>query len=333
MIFDTHTHYDDKIYDEDRDKLLLGLASEGVGRVCNVGSNFKGALDSVTLSQNYEFIYAAVGIHPDEVYDFYQDIDEGRNAEAVLEEMSALGRVAELNLISASEAHLKEKSALGRVADLQTIADLEKQLSLGTIADLKTAASPVFASLRELAGHAKVVAIGEIGLDYHGFGKYEVKPGRALQRYWFLQQLKLAIEFGKPAVIHSRNAAQDTMDMLTKAHQDGLMCADIHCFSYSREQALKYLEMGFYLGIGGVITYEGEKKLTKVIESAPMDRILLETDCPYLTPVPVRQAGSYIRNASPNLKFVVEKIAAIKGVSTQDVEDITWENANRFYGI
>lgn len=291
MIFDTHTHYDDKVYDADRDAEFGALLEAGVGRICNSGSTFRGAMDSVSLSQRYDFIYASVGLHPDEVYDFYQDTDNGRETEA----------------------------ALDSDTDLPELLDESK--------------NPTFARIKELVLSEKVVAIGEIGLDYHGFDKYKLKPGKALQKYWFLQQLKLAIEYGLPAVIHSRNASADTMEIMTKAHQHGLKCADIHCYSYSKETALNYLDMGFYLGFGGVITYEGQRKLTKVLEATPIDRILLETDCPYLTPDPIRVPGTYVRNSSRYLKYVIEKIAAIKGLTPLEVEDATWENAKRFYGI
>lgn len=181
-----------------------------------------------------------------------------------------------------------------------------------------------------LAVNKKCVAIGEIGLDYHGFDIYDDKPSKEVQQKWFRRQLRLAAEIGKPVVIHSRNACEDTLRMMQKAHEElGIDRAIIHCFSYAKETAAQYLDMGYYLGFGGTTTYEGQKKLTKVLEITPMDRILLETDCPYLAPVPHRGE----RNDSRYLKVVAERIAGIKGVTAAEVEAVTRENARRIYGI
>ncbi len=190
----------------------------------------------------------------------------------------------------------------------------------------------LFAELKSLAAADKIVAIGEIGLDYHGFDRFEGKPDKLTQQYWFKRQLDLAHELGLPVVIHSRNAAQDTMDILEEYYLRGCISrAVVHCYSYSKEMAQKYLDMGFYIGIGGVLTYEGQKKLTKVVEALPMDRLLLETDCPYLTPVPVRTDRE--RNLSGYLRFVVDRISELKGIDKAEIEAVSWENANRFYGI
>lgn len=184
--------------------------------------------------------------------------------------------------------------------------------------------------LRALAANKKCVAIGEIGLDYHGFDIYDDKPSKEVQQKWFWRQLRLAAEIGKPVVIHSRNACEDTLLMMQKAREElGIDRAIIHCFSYAKETAVQYLDMGYYLGFGGTTTYEGQKKLTKVLEITPLDRILLETDCPYLAPVPHRGE----RNDSRYLKVVAEKIAEIKGVTAAEVEAVTRENARRIYGI
>lgn len=277
MIFDSHTHYDDSAFDEDRELLLASLAAGGVGRVCNIGATMQGARDSVRFSETYDFVYAAVGVHPDECFDFGPSIHAD-------------------DFVSAER-------------------------------------NPVFQELKELLGRSKVQAVGEIGLDYHGFDVYEVKPDKETQAYWFEKQLELAIELDLPVVIHSRNASLDTMEMMKKAHANGLTDAVIHCYSYSREVAEQYLKMGYYLGFGGVITYEGQKKLTKALEAAPLDRILLETDSPYLTPVPVRKVGEWSRNSSLYLPHVVKKIAEIKGVTPEEIEQITWDNANRFFRI
>ena len=183
--------------------------------------------------------------------------------------------------------------------------------------------------LEKLAVEKKVVAIGEIGLDYHGFDVYPDKVDKETQKHWFKKQLDLAIALDMPVVIHSRNAAEDTLCMMKEAHDAGLKSGIIHCFSYSQETAREYVRMGFYLGLGGVVTYEGQKKLTKVLAAVPLSQIVLETDCPYLAPVPHRGE----RNNSTYLAYVRDRIAELKGVSPEEIERVTWENACRVYGI
>ena len=261
MFFDTHAHYDDEDFNEDRDSFLTALPQKGIDLVVDPASNMASSRLCVELSEKYPFLYAAVGVHP---HDAKEMTDES------------------------------------------------------------------FDELRSLAAYKKVVAIGEIGLDYHGFDIYDDKPSKEVQQKWFWRQLRLAAEIGKPVVIHSRNACEDTLLMMQKAYEElGIDRAIIHCFSYAKETAAQYLGMGYYLGFGGTTTYEGQKKLTKVLEITPMDRILLETDCPYLAPVPHRGE----RNDSRNLKVVAEKIAEIKGVTAAEVEAATLENARRIYGI
>lgn len=177
--------------------------------------------------------------------------------------------------------------------------------------------------LREAAGKPKVVAIGEIGLDY-----YWDEPDRAVQKRWFDRQLDLAREVKLPVVIHSRDAAQDTLEMMKAAHAEDLGGV-IHCFSYGVEMAREYLNMGFYLGIGGVLTFKNAKKLKEVVEYMPMERMVLETDCPYLAPEPNRGK----RNSSLNLPYVVEAVSRIKGISPQEVMQITNQNARRMYRL
>ena len=167
------------------------------------------------------------------------------------------------------------------------------------------------------------MAIGEIGLDYY----WEKDPkARANQQYWFRRQMNLAREKKLPIVIHSRDAAKDTLD-IAKEEKLSEIGGVVHCFSYSVEMAREYLNMGMYLGIGGVLTYKNARVLKEVVDYAPMDRLVLETDSPYLTPVPNRGK----RNSSQNLPYVVMAIAEIKGITTKEVEDITWENAVKMY--
>ena len=254
MRFDTHAHYDDEAFDEDRDEVLTSLREWGVGTVVNVGASMEGSRRSVSLSEQYEFVYSAVGVHPDEV------------------------------------GELREE-------------DMEW--------------------MREQLQKPKVVAGGEIGLDY-----YWDKEGHDLQKKWFLRQLELAKELKKPVIIHSREAAADTMELL-KANYHGEMPMVMHCYSYSMEMAREYRKMGLYLGIGGVLTFKNAKKLKETVLESPMEYLLLETDCPYLAPVPNRGK----RNDSGMLKYVVQELAALKGITPEEVIRITEENARRFYGI
>ncbi|MCD8380594.1 MAG: TatD family hydrolase [Lachnospiraceae bacterium] len=178
-----------------------------------------------------------------------------------------------------------------------------------------------FKRIKELTDHPKCVAVGEIGLDY-----YYDEPSRDLQKKWFAAQIQLAKEKGKPVIIHSRDAAQDTYDLM-KAEHAGDCGGVVHCFSYSKEMARLYVRMGFYIGVGGVVTFKNARVLKEVVEDIPLEYIVLETDCPYLAPVPFRGK----RNSSLNLPFVVEQIAQIKGITVQEVEEIIWRNALRLY--
>lgn len=254
MIFDTHAHYDDKAFDEDRDGLLNSLAEQGIEAVVNIGASIQSTKNTLELMKKYPFVYGAVGVHPNEV--------------------------GELN------DHLMDW-------------------------------------LKHVAGENKVVAIGEIGLDY-----YWNEPEPEIQKHWFVRQLALAREVQLPIVIHSRDAAKDTLDIM-KAERAGELGGVIHCFSYSVEMAREYLNMGFYLGIGGVLTFNNAKKLKEVVAYMPMDRIVLETDCPYLSPVPFRGK----RNSSLNLPYVVEAISQIKDVPAEEVIAVTNRNAKIMYRL
>lgn len=251
-MIDTHAHYDDKAFDEDREELLAGLAAHGVRRVINSGSDLEGCRRAIELMERYPFVYGSLGIHPCDT------------AELTEKDMDWLARQSRLE---------------------------------------------------------KCVAIGEIGLDY-----YWDEPERPQQRKWFARQLRLAQEVGLPVVIHSREAAQDTIDLMREEHAEK-SGGVIHCYSYSRELVRSFLDMGFYIGVGGVVTFKNGRKLKEAVEYLPMDRILLETDSPYLSPVPNRGR----RNDSRNLSYVVSHIAQLKGIAEEEVERITTENALRLY--
>ncbi len=188
--------------------------------------------------------------------------------------------------------------------------------------------------LKELAKQPKVVAIGEIGLDFH----YDLSP-RDDQRYWFRRQIRLANEIAMPIVVHSREADRETMDILLEEgafsderkalFPDGMPHVDIHCFSGSAEFAKEYLKLGAVLGVDGPLTYKNNKKTVSVVETVPLESILIETDAPYLTPVPFRGH----RNKSPYVEYVARKVAEIKDISYEEVAAATLDNARKFFLI
>ncbi len=278
MIIDTHAHYDDEAFDADREELLASLAGNNIGPVMDIGSTRESLPKIRELMKRYDFVYGAIGLHPDEIGDLTEEL---------LDEM------------------------------------------------------------REDMKNPKVLAVGEIGLDY-----YWNKEKKELQTEAFRRQIRLAQECGKPVVIHSREAAADTLDIVREMYGKGSPWerlhgqvqmtgtdADagpaerkgvMHCYSYSVEQARIYTrELGFYLGIGGVVTFKNAKKLKEVVADTPLSYLVLETDCPYLAPVPYRGK----RNCSLYLPYVIREIAAIKGVSEEEVERVTEENARKLFLI
>lgn len=180
-----------------------------------------------------------------------------------------------------------------------------------------------FSWLKEQCLCPKVAAVGEIGLDY-----YWNEPDRAVQKEWFARQIQLAKELKLPIVVHSRDAAKDTYDIMRAEKADEIKGV-IHCFSYSKEIARDYLNMDYYFGIGGVITFSNAKKLKEAVEYIPLEKIIVETDCPYLAPVPNRGQ----RNSSLNLSYIVEEIARIKKKEKEEVEAVTMQNAKELYHI
>lgn len=186
--------------------------------------------------------------------------------------------------------------------------------------DASTATPQIFAELKALTRENKVVAIGEIGLDYH----YDFSP-REAQRKAFFEQIKLAEEVGLPIVVHSREAAQETFDILKEENVKG----EIHCFSASAQMAQEYVKRGFYIGIGGAVTFKNNKKTVEVAKAVPLEKILLETDCPYMTPEPFRGK----RNEPKYTFYAAKKIAEIKNIDVEEVISQTRKNAMEFFGI
>ena len=256
MIIDTHAHYDSDSFAEDRDLLLASMQENGIGLIVNSCASVDDLQDTIDLMNKYDFVYGAVGVHPDD-------------------------------------------------ADKMTAETLEE--------------------IRRLSHHEKTVAIGEIGLDYYW---HKEKEEHLVQQKMFRAQMDIAREEKLPFIIHSREAAEDTLNIVKEYMAGGMYGGIIHCFSYGKEIAREYLSRGLYLGIGGVVTFKNAKKLKEVVAYAPLEQLVLETDCPYLAPEPYRGK----RNSSLYLPNVAAAIAEIKGISAEEVIAQTEKNARNLFG-
>ena len=257
--FDSHSHYNDAKFNEDREQLILDTYKQGITKFVCAGYNIQSSLDSLEMSKKYDFIYSICGISPNDIpqseQELWKSIDE--------------------------------------------ISHITKQNN-----------------------DKKLVAIGEIGLDY-----YWNKENKELQKQAFIKQIELANELKLPIVIHSRDASVDTIEILktNSVHKKGIF----HCCQLNQEMIRQALELGFYISFAGPITFKNAKNADECVKMVPMDKILNETDSPYLSPEPYRGK----RNDSRNVKFVAKKIADIKGLSLEDVAKITYENAKRIFEI
>ncbi len=244
-IFDSHAHYDSEAFNDDRKELLNALPEQGVCGIINCGSDMASSLKSLELADEFEFVYAACGVHPHEA--------EG----------------------------------------------------------CKQGYLPV---LKKLCSEAKCVAVGEIGLDYH----YDFSP-REIQQQVFEQQLVLAKELDLPVIVHDREAHEDTFNLLKRYKPKGV----VHCFSGSAEMAKEIVKLGMYIGLGGAVTFKNARKPREVAEIVPADKLLIETDCPYMTPVPFRGK----RCDSSYIPYTAEVIAEVRGATAQEILDLTRANA------
>jgi len=254
MLFDSHAHLDDSRYDEERDSILKIARENGVDLILNPGADLATSVEAVRLSEKYDMLYAAVGVHPHDV----KDMDE--------------------NTIN---------------------------------------------HLRDLSKKQKVVAIGEIGLDFY----YNHSP-QELQRYWFERQIDLAKELKLPMIIHDRDAHQEVFDLL-KAKAAGEFGCVMHCYSGSIELAKEYVKQGIYISLAGPITFKNARKTVEVAEEIPLEWLLIETDSPYLAPVPYRGK----QNQPAYVRLVAEAIAAAKGISFEEVAQQTRVNAMTLFNI
>lgn len=250
-IFDSHAHYTDKSFNDDREIMLGSLRESGVCGVINCGADIESSVFSLELAKKYPFIYAACGVHPEEV----ETVDKDYTV-----------------------------------------------------------------TLRNLAKNEECVAIGEIGLDY-----YWRQDTKSQQKEMFENQIVLAKELNLPIIVHDREAHNDTLEILKKHKPEGVL----HCFSGSVETAKEVLKLGMYIGLGGAVTFKNARKAVEVAEMLPLDRLLLETDCPYMAPVPMRGK----RNNSTYISYIAEKIAEIKGLDPQTVLDVTTENTKKLFNI
>ena len=250
-IFDSHAHYTDKAFNDDRENMLGSLEESGICGIINCGADIESSVFSVELSKEYDYIYAACGIHPEE-------------ADKIPENYIEI--------------------------------------------------------LRNLAKNEKCVAIGEIGLDY-----YWRQDTKEKQKELFENQILLAKELDLPIIVHDREAHGDTLEILKKHKPSGVL----HCFSGSVETAEEILKLGMYIGLGGALTFKNARKAVEVAEMLPLDRLLLETDCPYMAPVPFRGK----RNFSGYIPYIAEKVAEIKGIDPQTVLDVTSVNTKKLFGI
>ena len=254
--FDTHAHYNDARYDEDREQLFKDFSQNGVRAVTNIATDIATSYINDEYTKKYDFMYGTVGVFP-------TDTDE-------LERTGAVGELEQL-----------------------------------------------------LENNDRLVAVGEIGLDYH----YD-EIDKPHQKQWFEGQMDIARRCGVPIAVHSRDAAKDTVDIM-RACRAGEIGGVMHCYGYSKEMARDFLDMDFFFGIGGVVTFKNAKKLKEAVEYIPLSHIVLETDAPYLAPEPYRGR----RNSSLLLTYIAEEIARIKGITPDEVCEATWENACRLYKI
>lgn len=252
MLFDSHAHLDDRKFDSDRSETIAALQKSGVSCFVNIGADMESSESSVALAEKYDFVYAAVGVHP---YD----------AETVTDEL------------------------------------IEK--------------------LRAMAQNKKVVAIGESGLDYH----YE-DADKQVQKNAFIKHIELANELDMPVIVHNRDSHQDMMDILREHKPKN---AIIHCYSGSAEMAKEIVKMGYYISFSGTVTFKNARKVQEAVAEVPLDKLLAETDSPYLCPEPERGK----RNDPSKMRYTVEKLAEIKGVTFEEMARITLENAKRVYNI
>lgn len=255
-LFDVHAHYQDARFDEDRDELFEKMKADGVVGIIDSGDSYESSVQCIATAEKYDYVYAAVGIHP-------LNVSQNTSQEEV-------------------------------------------------------------GNLRKLLRHPKAVAVGEIGLDYY----WEDAAPKELQQHWVMRQIDLAAEFKKPIVFHDREAHRDSVDMLKYAANQGV-AGIMHCFSGSVEMMREIIQLGFSISLGGVVTFQNARKAVEVAREVPLDNLLLETDCPYLAPVPLRGK----RNYSSLIAYTAKRIAEIRGMTAEEICNITCNNSIRMFQV
>ena len=314
MIFDTHAHYDDEWFDEDREALLRGLSSRGIGTVVNVGASMRGSRESVALAKEWPFVYASVGVHPDHAPAMCEaDIVELR-ALAADEKVVAIGEIG-FDYGHEDELTDEERSAQRKAQEhwFRRQLALAAELELPVIIHSRGAEGDTLAVMREYAE-----AFGPNGR----FSIVNEYADAARSDDCFAATREHADTLNPD---NSFVSGVESLSFSGKSFPGGI----IHCFSGSPETAEAYRKLGFHIGVGGVITFKNARRLPDVVASAPLEQIVLETDAPYMAPVPFRGK----RNDSGYLPYVVAKIAEIKGVSEEDVIRTTTETARQLFAI
>lgn len=281
--FDSHAHYDDARFDDERDKLIEDVYKSGVTRIISAGYSLEGSIKSLELSNKYNFIYSTVGISPNDLIER-----------------------AEVSNLEKSKTNLENiEKSYPQIDDEMWKQNIEKIDKL----------------INSNLSSKRIVAVGEIGFDYH----YDTD--KKIQYEAFSKQIDIANKYDLPIVIHTRDAVMDTLTMLKEhpVNKKGVF----HCCPLNRELVKEALKLGFYISMAGPVTFKNSKNANEIIEMCPMDKILIETDSPYLAPEPVRGT----RNDSRNLKYIAQKIASIKGMAVEEVAKATYENTMRCFNI
>ena len=281
--FDSHAHYDDERFDDERDKLIEDVYKSGVTRIISAGYSLEGSIKSLELSNKYDFIYSTVGISPND-------------------------------LIERAEVSNLEKSKTNLENIEKSYPQIDDEMWKQNIEKIDKLISSNLSSKR-------IVAVGEIGFDYH----YDTD--KKIQYEAFSKQIDIANKYDLPIVIHTRDAVMDTLTMLKEnpVNKKGVF----HCCPLNRELVKEALKLGFYISMAGPVTFKNSKNANEIIELVPQDKILIETDSPYLSPEPLRGK----RNDSRNVKYIAQKIAEVKGLSIDEVAEFTNQNTKKFFLI
>ena len=278
-LFDTHAHYNDEKFDNDRKQVIQDIYNSNVTMLINAGYSVESSIKGLEIAKDYDWMFNIVGVSPNDIAEGVDEIDK----------------------------------QISRIEDL-----VKKDQNI-----VKDVESDTAESLNIVNNNRKIVAIGEIGLDY-----YWNKENKALQKYAFIKQIELANEYNLPIVIHTREAVDDTIDIL-KNKIEATKKGVFHCCPLNRELVKQALKIGFYISFAGPVTFKNSKNANEIIQMVPLDKMVIETDSPYLAPEPHRGT----RNDSRNVKYIAEKIANVKEMSLEDIAKITYKNAMKIFEI